>query len=72
MACNGVCVFCSIPCFRGEVKTFTPQEEERLSEVFDNTDVSSESKNGLAVVENIGTYEVVRNIFGKEKVRKVN
>jgi hypothetical protein len=25
----------------------------------------------LAVVENVGTYEVVKSVFGKEKVRRV-
>ena len=27
--------------------------------------------NEVAVVESVGTYEVTKNIFGKEKVRKV-
>lgn len=29
------------------------------------------NETGLAVVENVGTYEVTTNIFGKQKVRKV-
>lgn len=70
MQCSGVCAVCSNPCFRGEVPSRPSQEvEEKLSQFFEEP---PKTENGLAVVENIGTYEVVKNIFGKEKVRKVN
>jgi tRNA A37 methylthiotransferase MiaB len=65
MSCNGICAFCSTPCFRGvvevktEVKKKVAVEEKPVSET------------GLAVVENVGTYEVVKSVFGKEKVRRV-
>ena len=76
--CSSVCAFCPNPCYRGEIKEnrgnkekispISPSEMQGISDAFDTP---SSSETGLAVVENIGEYEVVRNIFGKEKVRKV-
>lgn len=74
MQCNGICSICTSPCFRGEIKgnqeTISPKLEAELSEVFDNTEVSP-SETGLVVLEDIPTYEVKRNIFGKEKTVRV-
>lgn len=74
--CSSVCAFCPNPCYRGEIRgnqekisPISPNEIQGISDAFD-TPATSET--GLSVVENIGTFEVVKNIFGKEKVRKVN
>lgn len=65
-----------------KVSPISSQEEEGASRAFDsavttkdvgilqNMDVQPE-ETGLSVVENIGSYEVKRNIFGKEVVRKI-
>lgn len=86
MECNGICSICSNPCFRGEVKgnqenisPITSEEEKGASEAFDSARTTSSvgtlqnepSETGLSVVENVGTFEVKTNIFGKQKVRKV-
>lgn len=75
MLCNGICSICSNPCFRGEIKekqeTISPELEEKLSEVFDTAIPDQSSETGLVVVEDIPAYELKRNIFGKEKVRKI-
>ena len=51
---------------------FSEEEEKGISAAFDTPVTLPQQPNetGLAVVESIGTYEVTRNIFGKEKVRK--
>lgn len=76
--CNGFCALCQIQCFRGEIKgdkeTISPKLEEKLSEVFDTPIESSKeipSETGLVVLEDIPTYEVKKNIFGKEKTVRV-
>lgn len=64
MSCNGICSFCSTPCYRGVVE---------IKEEKDNVTVEETSlpETGLAIIENVGTYEVVKTVFGKEKVRRV-
>lgn len=61
-----------MPCFRGEIRgkqkkfsSISPEEEKGAEEAFDRP------LNEVAIVENAGQYEVVRTVFGKEKVRKV-
>lgn len=79
MQCNGICSICTSPCFRGEIRgnqeTVSPNLEAKLSEVFDAPITSAEktepSETGLVVLEYVPTYEVTKNIFGKEKVRRV-
>lgn len=78
--CNGFCSVCPNPCYRGEIRGkqrelegIPSNLERKLSDVFDNAEVSvpQSSEKGLAVVENAGTYEVRKSVFGKEKVRKL-
>lgn len=77
MQCNGFCGICPNPCYRGEVPKsqlqdfadplpLSKKEIEGAEKAFD-----APSETGLAVVENAGTFEVTKNIFGKEKVRRV-
>lgn len=69
MSCNGICAFCSTPCFRGVVEVKTEVKTEVKKKVA--VEEKPVSETGLAVVENVGTYEVVKSVFGKEKVRRV-
>lgn len=69
MSCNGICAFCSTPCFRGVVEAKTEVKTEAKQKVA--VEEKPVSETGLAVVENVGTYEVVKSVFGKEKVRRV-
>ena len=76
MECNGFCSICPNPCFRGEIKgkleeisPISPTEEEKASEIFDSAVPPTET--GLSVVEDVGSYEVRKNIFGKEKVVRI-
>lgn len=55
MFCNGACCFCSVPCSKSVIK------ENLKTEIVEKKEE----------VENIGVYEVKKNIFGKEVVRKV-
>lgn len=82
MCCNGCCLFCPCPCNRGnygklgENFPISPEEEKGAEEAFDKPLTSSEEENSVklnevAIVENAGQYEVVKTVFGKEKVRKV-
>jgi len=59
-------VFCC-GCRKGKIPALTPKEEQRASEVFD----SPIEERGLSVIENVGSYEVKKSIFGKDKVVKV-
>jgi hypothetical protein len=54
------------------------QEQSTLLDVNSTEDVSSQARSviseqetGLSLVENIGTYEVSKGIFGRQKVRRV-
>lgn len=71
MICNGTCTICPNPCQRTVNYEFIesikntkneipPEIEKKASEVFD-----------MVVVDHAGQYELTKNIFGKEKVRKV-
>lgn len=80
MSCNGICNFCSTPCFRGVVENVVNevQEQSTPQDVNNTEDVSSQSRSvvpeqetGLSLVENVGSYEVSKGIFGKQKVRRV-
>lgn len=80
MSCNGICNFCSTPCFRGVVENVVNevQEQSTLQNVNITEDVSSQSRSvvpeqetGLSLVKNIGTYEVSKGIFGRQKIRRV-
>lgn len=80
MSCNGICNFCSTPCFRGIVENVVNevQEQSVLQDVNSTEDMSSQARSviseqetGLSLVENIGTYEVSKGIFGRQKVRRV-
>lgn len=57
MFCNNLCSICQNPCFKGEIKNESSLPEE---------DKVSEEK-GLEVAK----YEVVKSVFGKEKVRRI-
>lgn len=75
--CNGLCGICAAPCYRGEVP------RSQLQDFADPLPLSKKEINGaekafdapigteLAVIDNAGQFELKRNIFGKEKVRKV-
>lgn len=80
MFCNGICNFCSMPCFRGVVENVVNevQEQSTLQDVNSTEGVSSQTRSviseqetGLSLVENIGTYEVSKGVFGRQKVRRV-
>lgn len=80
MFCNGICNFCSTPCFRGVVENVVNevQEQSTLQNVNSTEGVSSQTRSvipeqetGLSLVKNIGTYEVSKGIFGRQKVRRV-
>lgn len=65
MFCNGFCSLCMSPCYRGEIaspnnKASSPVEKE----------IVQQEEKGLTVNETV-KYEVVKNVFGKEKVRRV-
>jgi hypothetical protein len=69
-----------MPCFRGVVENVVNevQEQSTLQDVNSTEGVSSQTRSviseqetGLSLVENIGTYEVSKGIFGRQKVRRV-
>lgn len=64
MYCNGICPFCTFPCKKEVV--INPRTEEATDKVS-----VQDGSNLPTAVENIGTFEVVKSVFGKEKVRKV-
>lgn len=80
--CNNRCYIGEIKVNQEKISPISPEEEEGASKAFDSavsdenvvtlqkSDVQTE-ETGLSVVENIGSYEVKRNIFGKEVVRKI-
>ena len=84
MFCNGLCGICG-RCYIGEIKNENAKNVKNLrisdSQPQNNgveispsisTELQNEAKlNEVAVIESVGTYEVTKNIFGKEKVRKV-
>lgn len=72
------------PCFRGEVNAspaLSSEEEAGASKAFDTAETSVnvdklqediiQPETGLSIIEDIPTYEVTKNIFGIEKVRRV-
>lgn len=65
MFCNGFCSLCMSPCYRGEISS----PDNRAASPVEKKIVQQEEK-GLAVNETV-KYEVVKNVFGKEKVRRV-
>ena len=82
MVCNGLCIFCPNPCKKEVVileKAMAETMSENLRKLNEVTPVEQlypvinegVSSTDVAVVESAGHYEVVKNIFGKEKVRKV-
>lgn len=75
--CSGFCSICAVPCYRGEIPRsqlqdfadpvpLSKKEIEGAEKAFD-----APVETGLAVVEDAGTFEVTKSIFGKEKVRRV-
>lgn len=85
MVCNGFCRMCPNPCphtviINKAAQTVSKEEEKGASEAFDKPVIQVEDAEvieikaedrGLAVVDNTSTYQVTKNIFGKERVRKV-
>lgn len=69
MFCNGLCNLCSAPCFRGEQKEIVQNDFVQSKAETEQTEKVA-AERGLAVPETV-KYEVVKNIFGKEKVRRV-
>lgn len=68
MFCSGLCAICNTPCSRGEIKS----GNRVIADVVELEVKAEESKveeTGLSVP--VAEYEVVKNIFGKEKVRRV-
>ena len=73
MDCNGICAFCNVQCFRGELhsKSVTncdKKEEVKTDEC--NTDEIQEDT-GLVVVEPNEVYTIKKTLFGKEKVVRI-
>lgn len=58
MYCNGACCFCSVPC-------------SKTVEIRGKTTETNDKNKETETVEDIGTYEIKKNIFGKEVVRRV-
>ena len=76
-ACIQDCSVCPFQCRPRKVYPYTPKVEllrnsEQLESVVKEDLTTAEdysvTENGLAVIEKVPTYEVKRNIFGKEKV----
>lgn len=72
MNCSGLCTLCFAPCFRGksvnnkDVQTSIPESKE--AQTVESKTVTQE-ETGLSVPS--AEYVVTKNIFGKEKVRRV-
>lgn len=72
MSCSGLCSLCFAPCFRGKtanteaVQNF--KEESKVAETVETKSVPQE-ETGLSIPT--AEYVVTKNIFGKEKVRRV-
>lgn len=64
MFCNGNCSFCSAPCRKEIIIEKKKVTTDKAPAVFNDEKLPS-------VVENAGTFEVVKSVFGKEKVRKI-
>ena len=75
--CCGYCGICPAPCYRGEVPRSQLQDFADPLPLSKKEIIGAEKafdaplETGLAVVENVGSFEVTKNIFGKEKVRRV-
>ena len=72
MNCSGLCSLCFAPCFRGksvnENVLQNKPEENKVGETVESKTVLQE-ETGLSVPT--AEYVVTKNIFGKEKVRRV-
>lgn len=64
MYCNGACCFCSLPCNKSQ----NTEKSEKLTRT--SKKLTKDSKE-ITVVDKCVTYEVSRNVFGKEKVRRL-
>lgn len=72
MNCNGLCSLCFAPCFRGKnVNEKASQAKTIESEVVKAVESKtvSQEETGLSIPS--AEYVVTKNIFGKEKVRRV-
>ena len=81
MDCNGICAFCNVQCFRGELSKVTNRDKKEIvaesetvecntDEVQCNTDEVQEDT-GLVVVEPNEVYTIKKTLFGKEKVVRI-
>lgn len=72
MNCSGLCSLCFAPCFRGKsVNEKVLQNkpiEDKVAETVESKTVLQE-ETGLSIPT--AEYVVTKNIFGKEKVRRV-
>jgi hypothetical protein len=80
--CNGICAFCNVQCFRGELsKNVTNCNKKEIvaesetvecntNEIQCNTDEVQEDT-GLVVVEPSEVYTIKKTLFGKEKVVRI-
>lgn len=72
MNCSGLCSLCFAPCFRGKgvkekVLQLEPKENKEIETIESKTVLQEET--GLSIPS--AEYVVTKNIFGKEKVRRV-
>lgn len=80
MDCNGICAFCNVQCFRGELsknvticnkkEIVTEEVECNTNEIQCNTDEVQEDT-GLVIVEPSEVYTIKKTLFGKEKVVRI-
>lgn len=64
MYCNGACCFCSLPCKKNQLV----ESSQKLTT--SSKKLTNENKE-VAIVQKVESYEVTRNLLGKEKVRKI-
>ena len=72
MNCSGLCSLCFAPCFRGKsvnkkVLQTEPKENKEIETIESKMVLQEET--GLSIPS--AEYVVTKNIFGKEKVRRV-
>lgn len=72
MNCSGLCSLCFAPCFRGKSvkeKVLQPESEENKEIETVESKMVLQEETGLSIPS--AEYVVTKNIFGKEKVRRV-
>ncbi len=72
MDCNGICAFCNVQCFQGELHSSKTVEEDNKEEVTEKCNTNEVQKDtGLVVLEPSEVYTIKKTLFGKEKVVRI-